>query len=64
MEPYRSYFPHSHSLLSGTGKIIQRVLIMPTGTSIEPTQIVTVRSIIRLAISNPSVIRNRLKEIS
>ena len=64
MEPYHSYFPHSHLLLPETEKVTQRILIMPTGTSIDAVQIKTICSIIRIAINNYSEVRNRLKEIS
>ena len=34
MEPYRSYFPHARLLLPETERLVERVLQLPTGTSI------------------------------
>jgi dTDP-4-amino-4,6-dideoxygalactose transaminase len=54
MEPYRSYFPHSGLLLPETEKLTNRVLILPTGTAIDETQIQSIAKIIRDAISESS----------
>jgi len=49
MEPYRSFFPHAGLLLPETEKISDRILVLPTGTSISSddiykiTQLLTVR---------------------
>ena len=52
MEPYRSYFPHSHLLLPETEKLSERVLVLPTGTSISPDDIKIICRIIQLSIQN------------
>jgi dTDP-4-amino-4,6-dideoxygalactose transaminase len=52
MEPYRSYFPHAKLLLPETERLAQRVLLLPTGTSIGPNEINTICGIIKLAVSN------------
>jgi len=61
MEPYRSYFPHSHFLLSETEKITQRVLVLPTGTSVTTDQITIICSIIRTAIENAQKVKEKLQ---
>lgn len=53
MEPYRSLFPHASLLLPNTEIVAERVLVLPTGTSISSEHIETITSIIRLA-SQPS----------
>ena len=60
MEPYRSYFPHAQLLLKETEDVAKRVLILPTGTSIEPPQIEAVCSIIRIAIKRAATVKARL----
>ena len=52
MEPYRSYFPHAGLLLPETEKLTQRVLILPTGTTILPKDINQICRIIRIAVTN------------
>lgn len=54
MEPYRSYFPHAGLLLPETEKLAQRVLILPTGTTILPEDINQICRIIRIAVTNQS----------
>jgi dTDP-4-amino-4,6-dideoxygalactose transaminase len=51
MEPYRSYFPHAGLLLPETEKLTDKVLILPTGTAIDETQIQAITKIIRDAVS-------------
>jgi dTDP-4-amino-4,6-dideoxygalactose transaminase len=52
MEPYRSYFPHAGLLLPETELLANRVLILPTGTSIDEIQIRSITKIIVDVISN------------
>lgn len=52
MEPYRSYFPHAGLLLPETEKLVQRVLILPTGTAILPEDISQICQILRIAVTN------------
>jgi dTDP-4-amino-4,6-dideoxygalactose transaminase len=52
MEPYRSFFPHSHLLLPETERVAQRVLVLPTGTSVNVDEIEQLCQIIKLVISN------------
>jgi dTDP-4-amino-4,6-dideoxygalactose transaminase len=52
MEPYRSFFPNAGLLLPATEKLVQRVVVLPTGTSIGETEVDTICQIIQLAISH------------
>ncbi len=47
MQPYRSYFPHAGLLLPETEKLSDRVLVLPTGTSIDKVQIQSIIKIIK-----------------
>ncbi|MBD2358452.1 aminotransferase class I/II-fold pyridoxal phosphate-dependent enzyme [Tolypothrix sp. FACHB-123] len=52
MEPYRSYFPHAGLLLPETEKLSQKVLILPTGTSVSETDISQICQIIQFVVKN------------
>ena len=54
MEPYRSYFPHAHLLLPETESLVQRVLLLPTGTAVGVRDVELVCEILRGAIMNAS----------
>jgi len=60
MEPYRSYFPHAGLMLPETERVLDRVLVLPTGTSIGETEIKTTCQIIREVISNGTEINEKL----
>jgi len=60
MEPYRSYFPHAHLLLPVTEEVAKRVMVLPTGSSIDPQSINIICRIIRLAMENGKDVRNKL----
>jgi len=60
MEPYRSYFPHGGLVLPETERLCQRVLVLPTGTSVDEGKVTTICGIIRAAVSNASAVRERL----
>ena len=53
MEPYRSHFPHAHLLLPQTERLVQRVLQLPTGTSVAEEDIRTIGGIVRQAVRPP-----------
>jgi dTDP-4-amino-4,6-dideoxygalactose transaminase len=63
MEPYHSYFPHSHLLLPETEKVVQRVLVLPTGNTITNEHISTICSTIRVAVKNFSKVKKKLQSI-
>ncbi|MEG3930310.1 DegT/DnrJ/EryC1/StrS family aminotransferase [Microcoleus sp. T3_B1] len=60
MEPYKSYFPHSGLLLPETEKLVQILLILPTGATINRTDINGICNIIRLVISQVDRIKRKL----
>jgi dTDP-4-amino-4,6-dideoxygalactose transaminase len=62
MEPYRSYFPHSGLLLPETERLVNSVLVLPTGTVIGEEDISQVCRILRLIINNASEVRRRLND--
>lgn len=62
MEPYRSYYPHASLSLPETNRLTQRVMSLPTGTSIEIPSIRTICDIIKLAVENGAEIRRLLDE--
>jgi dTDP-4-amino-4,6-dideoxygalactose transaminase len=64
MEPYRSYFPHAGLLLPETEKLTQRILILPTGTSIGKAEIQTICQIIRLVASHSKVVREKINQLA
>jgi dTDP-4-amino-4,6-dideoxygalactose transaminase len=64
MEPYRSYFPHAGMLLPETETLVQRVLVLPTGTSVEPRHISAVTEIIALTAENAQQVQAKLLEQS
>lgn len=51
MEPYRSYFPNAGLLLPNTERIAERVLVLPTGTAIEPSMVETICGVVTTAIA-------------
>ncbi len=50
MEPYKSYFPHAKLLLQETEKLVDRVLLLPTGTSVTTEDINKICQIICIAV--------------
>ena len=52
LEPYRSFFPHAGLMLPETEKLCEKVLCLPTGTSVGPHEIQCICNIIREAIGN------------
>ena len=52
MEPYRSFFPHAVLLLPETEKISDRILVLPTGTSISSDDIYKITQLIRYCANN------------
>ena len=62
MEPYRSYFPHAGLLLPVTERLVQRLMLLPTGTAIGPDEIGTICQIIRLAVGHGHELTARLRQ--
>jgi len=59
MEPYRSYFPHAGLLLPHTERLTQRVLCLPTGTTVSETDIDAICRIVALAAEHGPEIARR-----
>jgi dTDP-4-amino-4,6-dideoxygalactose transaminase len=60
MEPYRSSPPHGGWQLPETEKLADRVLVLPTGTAVEPEDVAVICRIIRTAVHNPEAVTQRL----
>jgi len=60
MEPYRSYFPHAYLLLPVTEDVAGRIMVLPTGTSVNAEQISLICSIITTAVHHAPEVRQRL----
>jgi dTDP-4-amino-4,6-dideoxygalactose transaminase len=62
MEPYRSYFPHADLLLPNTNAVARRVLVLPTGTTVDEAHISAICGIIRLCISHGRELTSELSK--
>jgi dTDP-4-amino-4,6-dideoxygalactose transaminase len=62
MEPYRSLFPHAGLLLPETEKLVLRVMSLPNGTAVTPSDIENVCEIICFAIQNGEEITQALHQ--
>jgi hypothetical protein len=60
MEPYRSYYPHAGLLLETTESVASRVLLLPNGTAVGPSEITEICGIIRLAVNSGLEVSARL----
>lgn len=60
MEPYRSTFPDAGRHLRSTEQLAERVLSLPTGTSVGPEQIQEIGRIIRLVATHGAAVRAEL----
>jgi dTDP-4-amino-4,6-dideoxygalactose transaminase len=57
MEPYRSYFPNAGLLLPETEKLTQKVLQLPTGTALHPSDVEHICRLIHFIVSHAADIR-------
>ena len=62
MEPYRSHFPDAGSLLPETEKLVQRVLVLPTGTAVNSEDIIKVCGILETVVRNGADVRRKLEQ--
>ena len=62
MEPYRSYYPDAGLMLPSTEKLVDRVLILPTGMAVGEHEINQICRIVKLAIGNAANIRRHLSD--
>ena len=64
MEPYRTQFPDFSGRLPETEKLVERLITLPTGTTIRPVDIEEVCQIIRLALRNSRELKQWLERSS
>jgi dTDP-4-amino-4,6-dideoxygalactose transaminase len=64
MEPYRSYYPHAGLVLPVTEHLVQRVMLLPTGTAVLPEDISKICQIIKTAISEAKEVHKYLSSQS
>ena len=64
MEPYRSYYSKATLLLPETEKIAERVLCLPTGMSVSPTDIAVICEIIRVALEGAKAVNKRFENVA
>lgn len=60
MEPYRSYFPNARLLLPETEGLCERVLVLPTGTSVGESDIREICGLLHFVFENPETVRRHL----
>ena len=51
MQPYRDLFPHAGLLLPNTQKVADRVVVLPTGTTLDDAMVKTVAAVIRVLVA-------------
>jgi len=61
MEPYRSLYPNAWRRLPETERLVDRLLSLPTGSSVGKAEIEAICAILRLAIEQAPKVRSRLK---
>lgn len=61
MEPYRSLQPHADLLLPVTERVAARVVLLPTGTTIDGETVKKICTILRAAAAQAVAIRARMK---
>jgi dTDP-4-amino-4,6-dideoxygalactose transaminase len=64
MEPYRSYFPNAGLVLPRTEALVGRVLVLPNGTALSPTDVQGVTAIIRAAMRHGPECRALLQRMT
>jgi dTDP-4-amino-4,6-dideoxygalactose transaminase len=62
MEPYRSFFPNAGLLLPETEKLVEKVVVLPNGTSVSADDVKQICEIIRFVIGNGSALTQQLAE--
>jgi len=60
MEPYRTLYPEASARLPHTDAVAARLLILPTGTAVDPSDIDRVCDLMELAIRHGPAVRERL----
>ena len=62
MEPYRSQFPDAGSSLPETEKLVQRVLVLPTGTAVGREDITKLCHLVETVVRNGAEVRRKLEQ--
>jgi dTDP-4-amino-4,6-dideoxygalactose transaminase len=62
MEPYRTRYPEAGRRLPKTESLCERVLVLPTGTTIGPDDIAAIGSIMRAAFEHAAAVRKLLQD--
>ena len=62
MEPYRSYLPHAGLLLPNTERLAERVMSLPTGSTIGRSEIDKICQILRLVVENGSEVSHKMRK--
>lgn len=52
MQPYRDLYPHAGLLLPNTQKVANRVIVLPTGTTIDKVKIECIAKILQVLVEN------------
>lgn len=60
MQPYKSYFPHAGLLLPETEKLSNKVMLLPTGVSMNPDKIIKITNLIKFIIKNNTYIDEKI----
>jgi dTDP-4-amino-4,6-dideoxygalactose transaminase len=60
MEPYQSDYPDASRILPETERLAAQVLVLPTGTALEPEDIARIGQILRIAVRDAPAVRLRL----
>lgn len=55
MEPYKSHYPHAGLMLPNTRSVSERVVVLPSGSSISSEEIAGITSILRVLASSRTV---------
>ncbi len=63
MEPYKSFFPQAGLLLGETERVAARVMLLPTGTQLDPGGVATLCDIARQAIQHAGEVRTALQRM-
>jgi dTDP-4-amino-4,6-dideoxygalactose transaminase len=64
MEPYRTLFPDAGERLPQTERLAERVLVLPTGTAMDPTGVAIVADLIRRAMRAAPELTRGLRAVS
>jgi len=61
MEPYRTCYPGAGDMLPETERVAGRLLVLPTGTAVDPEDIARICAVLRLAVDHAGNLRERLR---